>query len=254
MKIILCLFLAFSQPVILVAQQAATDTVQVLPVVTTPNTEPTPARPIKLLRGYILPVALIGIGLYTTSEHSLYSRFDASQDAKEAFPKFSTTIDDYLFFLPIAGLYGFNAFSSQNRHNTGRQTVLLISSAALASSIMIPLKHITNIDRPNGQPHAFPSGHTTYAFVIASVFDREFRDKSKWLSVGGYTVASATGVMRVLNNEHWLSDVLAGAGIGLLSVHTVYYIHDHYIKNKKNISLYPFMHYGATGLGFNMVF
>jgi membrane-associated phospholipid phosphatase len=203
-----------------------------------------------------LPAALIGLGVYAAQENSLYSRFDASAAARRAFPNFSTKIDDYLFFLPVAGLYGFNAFSSQNRHRLGRQTVLLLSSGALASGIMIPLKFITDVDRPNDNPHAFPSGHTTYAFVIAGVFDREFREKSKWISVGGYTVATATGVMRVLNNEHWLSDVLAGAGVGLLSVHTVYYIHERFLKHTKHkdLTIFPVRHHGATGLGFRMGF
>lgn len=232
MRIILCLFLAFSQPVISIAQPLpAADTAQVQTI--TLPAEATPQKPVKLLKGYILPAALFGLGLYTMQENSIYSRFDARDDAREAFPRFSTTIDDYLFFLPVAGLYGFNAFSSQNRHRIGHQTVLLVSSAALMGSIVVPLKYATDVQRPNGKPHAFPSGHTASAFVIAGVFDHEFRDKSKWISVGGYTVATATGVMRVFNNAHWMSDVLAGAGIGLFSVHTVYYINDRYFQNKK---------------------
>ena len=39
---------------------------------------------------------------------------------------------------------------------------------------------------------------------------------SPWYAVGGYAVATFTGVMRVLNNRHWISDVLSGAGIGIL--------------------------------------
>ncbi|CAA9246959.1 MAG: hypothetical protein AVDCRST_MAG95-1691 [uncultured Adhaeribacter sp.] len=248
MKIIFCLFLAFSQPVILVAQQVTVDTVQVQ------NADPIHKPQVKLVPGYILPATLFGMGVYTMQRNSIYSRFDASRDAREAFPNFSTTIDDYFFFIPIAGLYGFNALSSQNRHHIGHQTALFFTAGAIATSIMVPLKHITDVARPNGKPHAFPSGHTTYAFVIAGVFDREFREKSRWISVGGYTVAAATGVMRVLNNEHWMSDVLAGAGVGLLSVHTVYYFHERYFKHSKNMTLFPVMQNGATGLGFNMVF
>ncbi|HEY4651721.1 MAG TPA: phosphatase PAP2 family protein [Pontibacter sp.] len=195
----------------------------------------------RYLKRAVIPAAvLIGAGIYTIQGNGIFSSFDARDARHKYAPNFSTKVDDYLFFLPIAYMYGFNAFSSQNRHDIRRQTGLLLASGALTSAVVWPVKKLTDIDRPNGDPTAFPSGHTAYAFTIATIVDKEFRHKSPWISVGSYTIAGATGVMRVLNNEHWMADVLAGAGVGILSVNTVYWLHDKLFVNKGlNTALVP---------------
>jgi len=180
----------------------------------------------RYLKRAVLPSAiLIGAGIYTIQERGFISSFDA-RDARDKFlPNFATNADDFLMLAPLVGLYGYNLLSSQNRHELGRQTVLLFASGALATALVFPTKKLTDIDRPNGDPYAFPSGHTAYAFTIATFMDKEFRHKSPWISVVSYGIAGATGVMRVLNNAHWMADVLAGAGVGILSVNTVYWVH-----------------------------
>ncbi|TPE45390.1 phosphatase PAP2 family protein [Pontibacter mangrovi] len=211
----------------------------------------------RYLKRAVLPAAaLIGAGIYTIQGNGVFSSFDARDARDQHAPEFSTKVDDYIFFLPAAYLYGFNAFSSQNRHDIRRQTGLLLASGALTSALVWPTKKLTNIDRPNGEPTAFPSGHTAYAFTIATVVDKEFRHKSPWVSVGSYTIASATGVMRVLNNEHWMADVLAGAGVGIISVNTVYWLHDKFAKNKGlNTMLVPtVLPNGSPGMGLSVTF
>ncbi|MFD2246930.1 phosphatase PAP2 family protein [Pontibacter ruber] len=209
-----------------------------------------------LTRAVLPAAALIGAGIYTIQDNGFYSSHDARDARHKHAPNFSTKVDDYLFFLPVAYMYGFNAFSSQNRHDIRRQTGLLLAAGALTSAIVWPAKKLTDIDRPNGDPTAFPSGHTAYAFTIATIVDKEFRHKSPWVSVGSYTIASATGVMRVLNNEHWMADVLAGAGVGILSVNTVYWLHDKIFKDKGyNTSVTPVvLPSGKPGLGLSVTF
>lgn len=178
-----------------------------------------------LKRAVIPSVALIGAGILTIQERGLISSIDVRNARNKVLPNYATNADDFLMIVPLAGLYGFNIISSQNRHELGRQTILLFASGALASAIVWPTKKLTDIDRPNNHPYAFPSGHTAYAFTIATFMDKEFRHKSPWISFASYGIAGATGVLRVLNNAHWLADVLAGAGVGILSVNTVYWIH-----------------------------
>lgn len=215
-----------------------------------------PAKGQYLKRAVVPSVILIAAGISTIKDNGFYSSYDASKDARAAFPNFSNNIDDYLFFVPIVGLYGFNLFSSQNKHDIRRQTGLVLASGALTTLIIYPTKILTAQERPNGLPRAFPSGHTAYAFTIATIVDKEFRGKSKWISIGSYTIASATGVMRVLNNEHWMADVLAGAGIGILSVNTVYFFHDRLLRNKGlNASVSPtVLPNGQLGLGMALQF
>ena len=87
------------------------------------------------------------------------------------------------------------------------------------------VKNLTNITRPDGTATAFPSGHTAQAFLAASIVHTEFRDKSQWYGIGAYTIATSVAAYRMINNKHWQSDVVAGAGFGILSAHLAYLTH-----------------------------
>ena len=87
------------------------------------------------------------------------------------------------------------------------------------------VKVLTNIDRPDGTPTAFPSGHTAQAFLAASIVHTELRAKSPWYGIGAYTIATSVAVLRMINDRHWESDVFAGAGFGILSAHLAYLSH-----------------------------
>ena len=62
--------------------------------------------------------------------------------------------------------------------------------------------------------------------MAAHMLHKEYGNVSPWISVGGYAVATATGATRMLNNKHWMSDILAGAGIGILAVEFGYLFAD----------------------------
>jgi hypothetical protein len=211
----------------------------------------------RYLKRAVIPAAvLMGAGALTIQERGFISSFDARDARNRVLPEFATNADDFLMLAPLAGLYGFNLISSQNRHELSRQTLLLFTSGVLTSAMVWPTKKITDIDRPNDKPYAFPSGHTAYAFTIATFMDKEFRHKSPWVSITSYSLAGATGVLRVLNNAHWMSDILAGAGVGILSVNTVYWVHAKLTKGGGlNTALVPVvLPNGKPGLGFNAQF
>ncbi len=62
---------------------------------------------------------------------------------------------------------------------------------------------------------SFPSGHTAIAFGIASSLSRDIH--GRWDDVALYGAASLTGLARMNDNKHWLSDVLGGAAVGILA-------------------------------------
>ncbi len=62
---------------------------------------------------------------------------------------------------------------------------------------------------------SFPSGHTTVAFALATVFAD--RAGSVWAYPVFYTLALSTAYARIYKDKHWLSDVVGGAAIGTLS-------------------------------------
>jgi membrane-associated phospholipid phosphatase len=79
---------------------------------------------------------------------------------------------------------------------------------------------------------SFPSGHTTSAFAAAAAVSSEtsrFWPGTRWV-IGPilYAGAALTGVSRMYNNRHWMSDVLAGAGVGTFAgLKVVRYHHSH---------------------------
>lgn len=101
------------------------------------------------------------------------------------------------------------------------------------AGIVGTLKNTTNVTRPDGSDNkSFPSGHTATAFMTATMLTKEYGGVSPWIGVGAYSVAAATGLMRVANNKHWLSDVLTGAGVGILATEAGYWITDLIFKDK----------------------
>ena len=68
------------------------------------------------------------------------------------------------------------------------------------------IKYTASEMRPDGSTrNSWPSGHTATAFMAATILHKEYGlTRSPWYSVGAYTLATATGVMRVLNNRHWM--------------------------------------------------
>jgi membrane-associated phospholipid phosphatase len=111
--------------------------------------------------------------------------------------------------------------------------VVSITLAGIGSNF---LKSATNVVRPDGSDdRSFPSTHTALAFVSATFLHEEYKHQSPWYSIAGYSIATATGILRMMNNEHWLSDVLVGAGLGILTTKVVYWV-DPLLRNRMNRS------------------
>lgn len=148
-------------------------------------------------------------------------------------PDFKKSADDYLQYSPLAVMVGLKAFGVEGRSSWGRMAVSDAFSAALTAGIVGTLKNTTNVTRPDGSNNkSFPSGHTATAFMAATMLTKEYGDLSPWVGIGAYSVAAATGLMRVANNKHWLSDVLTGAGVGILATEAGYWITDLIFKDK----------------------
>lgn len=91
------------------------------------------------------------------------------------------------------------------------------SSLLAAWSVTWALKVAVNAKRPNGGPYSFPSGHTATAFAAAPVFRRHF---GATIGYASYAVAAMTGLARLEDRKHYVSDVLAGAAIGIVAGRT----------------------------------
>ena len=142
-------------------------------------------------------------------------------------PDFRNRTDDYLQYSPGAVMLALKAAGVQGRSSWGEMLTASAAAYAIMGVSVNALKYTTSVERPDGvDTHSFPSGHSATAFMMAGLLTREYGQLSPWVGVGAYSLASVTGAMRIANNKHWLSDVLTGAGLGILSAEAGYLISD----------------------------
>jgi membrane-associated phospholipid phosphatase len=190
-------------------------------------------------RSLILPTIIIGYGLTTIGNNGLYSSVQAQKDIQKRFGNFSYSADDYLIYAPFAEILLLNVVKYKCKNDFINTALLIVKTELLVTAITFPLKSVTRQMRPDGSnDQSFPSGHTSNAFALASIVHREYRAKSPWPGVGAYLLAGTVGAFRMLNNKHWQSDVIVGAGIGMLSAHLVYATHQ-YKWGRREVCMYP---------------
>ena len=147
---------------------------------------------------------------------------------------FKTGIDDYTQFFGPAMVVGLKLGGYEGRSDWPRLMASALMSYGIMAGFVNGIKYTAKEMRPDGSTaNSWPSGHTATAFVGATLLHKEYGlTRSPWWSVAGYGVATATGVMRVLNNRHWISDVMSGAGIGIMSTELGYALGDIFFKGK----------------------
>lgn len=149
-------------------------------------------------------------------------------------PTFQKHYDDYLQYIPAAVMLGLKVSGVEGRSSWGRMLTSDAFSAILMAASVNAIKSTTKVMRPDGSSHnSFPSGHSATAFMAATMLHKEYGlTRSPWYSIGAYSIATVTAVSRQLNNRHWLSDIMVGAGIGILSTEFGYYFADLIFKDK----------------------
>ena len=171
----------------------------------------------------LIPTALTVYGFASLSNESIRQvDFDVRNQINS---KKMYKIDDYLIYLPMAADIGLTFGGYKSKHNYKEKAALYFMSTTLNAVLVYPVKALTSRARPDESDlRSFPSGHTSNAFVGAEYFWQEYKTRSKWLAASGYVVAATTGYFRLQNNKHWFSDVLTGAGIGMLSTKVCYWL------------------------------
>ncbi len=146
-------------------------------------------------------------------------------------PAFKTWYDNYTQWAPLAVMLGLKVGGVKSRNNWGQLLVSDVMSGAIMAIMVNAGKYTIKRKRPDGTSrNSFPSGHSATAFMTAAFLSKEYGHISPWITVGSYTCATVTGITRVCNNRHWMSDIFAGAGIGILSAELGYYIADKIFK------------------------
>jgi len=207
----------------------------------------------------IIPVALIGYGIIGIGSDQLEAfNFEIREEVKENIDrKFS--IDDFSQYVPVASIYALGAIGIKGKNNIRDKSIIVATSYLIMGLTVNSLKKITKVERPDGSGfNSFPSGHTATAFMGAELLYQEYKDVSIWYGISGYVVATGTGVFRMYNNRHWFTDVVAGAGIGILSAKAGYWLYpaiNKLLVSKKNTNkkstFIPY--YDGKQVGFGLV-
>lgn len=207
------------------------------------------------LAHYIIPVALISGGIAINNQDFKNKQINWHN---ENYKDFSNKADDFLQLAPHAAVFGLDWIGVKSKHDFKDKVGLMLTGGIIMLGTVNALKYTTDQVRPDGSAaNSFPSGHTANAFFGATILAKEYSDKSILIAIGGYSVATATGALRILNNRHWASDVLVGAGIGIVSGEVAYLIYP-WLKEKlggkgKNKSVVFMPTYNGNTMGANLV-
>jgi len=208
------------------------------------------------IKAAIVPAALITAGTITVlvEPYCLLSKYTIHDKVMDLFPGFRSSLDNYMQYAPLAAVFGLKAAGVKSRSDFLNQVVITAKAELLMTAIVRGMKTWIPSERPSGSgTNSMPSGHSAQAFVSATILDMEYRDTSPWISVGGYAVATTTAIYRMANNQHWISDVLIGAGIGIFSTKIVYYTHRYRWGKKSNMVILPAIYKNGGGVSFAMV-
>ncbi|WP_111306960.1 phosphatase PAP2 family protein [Confluentibacter sediminis] len=177
-------------------------------------------------KSLIVPTVLISYGIIGIESDALKSiNAEIKEEVNENIDE-KVTIDDFAQYAPFMSVYALNAMGIQGKNNFKDRTIILGTAYLIMGSTVYGLKKITKIERPDGSSNnSFPSGHTATAFMGAEFLWQEYKDVSIWYGITGYAVAVGTGTFRIYNDRHWLTDVVTGAGIGILSTKIAYWLH-----------------------------
>jgi len=256
-KIGLC-FLFIFRSFFLFAQQDTVEFVQSNVVVDSNHSLQTAGK----IAGIAIPSLMVGYGILSFESKALQDwDSEMEQNLNDNNASFLNRMGYCAALSPAALAFGLNLAGNKGKHDLFDMAALYALSNVLDAGIVFGLKFTTGRERPNGtNTRSFPSGHAATAFVAAEFLRQEYGDKSVWYGIGGYTMATAIGISRIFTDSHRFSDVVAGAGIGILSTKFVYYVYPYIQKTlfkkdtQSRAAVFPGYNEGGFNLNVSYVF
>ena len=191
---------------------------------------------------FIIPAFFIGGGFALSNTQS---DLKLQNSIRKIFgTDYHTNIDDYLRREAILQIYGGRYLGFKPKNDFLHQTINILIANSIMGITVGTIKHTVKKERPDlSDCYSFPSGHTATAFTNASLLFYEYKESNIWYASSGFLFATATGILRIANNKHYVSDVLTGTGIGLTVGTIVSYWNPFKSltlgKNKAHAILYP---------------
>ncbi len=174
---------------------------------------------------FIAPGVLIAVGI--TGYYSNWFKSNLNEPVRDWMGDIRGNhyfhADDYLQYLPLAAYLTIGFIPNAHAKHPFRERLLVGTTTFIAMTAIAQVsKQIFKEPRPDtGARSSFPSGHTATAFAGAELIRMEY---GTGCAIGAYVYATGIAFLRMYNNRHWLNDVIAGAGVGILSAHIGYWM------------------------------
>lgn len=215
-------------------------------------------------------VLVAGMSVFTgyliANDESIYDRFKAYQDKNKWVDDMSpvvTLLGDGNVSLGVSAFFYLSGLVIKDKK--AKDTGKLVLMSLIHSGIVVQLlKHLAGRQRPQAENgvdkwagpsgffkrykdnsdmfyDAFPSGHTITAWSTATVIAHQY-NKSVIIPIISYGLATLSGLSRVTEDTHWLSDVFVGAVLGFAIGKFIYK------KRSQKFMVMPLMENGKTGI------
>lgn len=146
-------------------------------------------------------------------------------------------VDDCIQYLPALTYLTLGSIGINSKHGFKERIVVAATAYTTMTALTNIKKYSFKEKRPDSNArNSFPSGHTATVFTGAELMREEYGFD---MGIGAYTIAVCVAFLRLYNGRHWLNDVIAGAGVGILSARIGYWMLPLYQRWFKWDNLYP---------------
>jgi len=189
-----------------------------------------------------------GTGMFIALDEEIHSTFkDNRGSTTDGLAGIFEPFGNGAFTIPsLAAFYIFGHFHEDEKAK--RTTLIAMESFLITGLYTTVLKASFGRHRPSTgdsstsfdgfsiDHNSFPSGHTSTAFAIATVFANEY-EKTPYIKPISYGLATLTGLSRINDEKHWASDVFIGAALGYFTSKTLLRLHNN--KKGQHFTIYP---------------
>lgn len=180
-------------------------------------------KPYTFLESCILPAGMLAVSAFEKDNLLDRSIIKSSTISAPQFPA-----ADWVQYSPAVLMYSLKACGVDGRNDWARMVTSNLISVATMTVLVNGCKYTVKRQRPDGSTHnSYPSGHTATSFMSATMLHLEYGETvSPWISALGFATATSVGVSRIVQDRHWISDVMAGASVGIFSGYLGYAVSD----------------------------
>ena len=157
----------------------------------------------------------------------------------------------------MLGVYSYGRWTEDSRYT--RAAFNMVQSVAYSGVAVTLLKIAFGRIRPDKAleetswfmgGNSFPSGHTSVAFAVSRSYLNSLDHPSLVTQGLFYGLATSTAFARTYDNRHWVSDVVAGA---LLGIFTADFVSDRNRKRQAGIGYFPHIDGETVGIAMNWI-